>query len=286
MPVRRFHVTVLVARGRVRLLHHQTIVSHQFLVAPGELALVGEVVYGCAQPIGAMPLGDAAQFPQGILQSFAQALEAFREADRHRLPVRVGQDEVIRQVLERLAGDGHAQVVHRSEVRGAQPAGEVLLREENLLGRARRRPPLPHAPLQRPHLARLEAAWILALQPLEQRLGLECWFSFQLRRHLLPHAVERVRPRSPIARLTHLAGKLPHVSVPPCCLAIHAGLVCRSRQRLPSIQKTPKALHLTIRDPGHRKLLILGLAIVYARSSERAQLRGGWGIVIVVSGEK
>jgi hypothetical protein len=28
VPVRRFHVAVLVARGRVRLLHHQTIVIH------------------------------------------------------------------------------------------------------------------------------------------------------------------------------------------------------------------------------------------------------------------
>jgi hypothetical protein len=206
-----------------------------------------------------MTLGHTAQLPQCVLKSFTQTLKTLREADRHRFPVRVGQHEVIHQMIERLAADGHAQVIHRGKVRGAQSSGEVLLCEEDLLGRSGRGVPLPHPALQRPHLARLKAARIFALQPLEQGLGLQGWFTLQLRRHLLPHAVERVRPRSPVARLSHLAGKFPHISVPPCRLAIHAGLDSGNRQRLPISQKTPQTLHLTFRDPGHRKLLSWGL---------------------------
>jgi hypothetical protein len=40
VPVRRFHVAVFVARGRVRLLHHLPVVGHQLLVTPREFTLV------------------------------------------------------------------------------------------------------------------------------------------------------------------------------------------------------------------------------------------------------
>jgi hypothetical protein len=116
VPMRRFRVAVLVTRRRVRLLHHQAVMPRQLLVTSRELTLVRQVVHRRAQPIAAMPLGQAAQLPQRILQALAQTLETLREADRHRLPVRVGQHEVIHQVVERLTADGHAQLVHRCEV--------------------------------------------------------------------------------------------------------------------------------------------------------------------------
>lgn len=224
VPVRRLCVPVLVTRRRVRLLHHHAVVPHQLLVTLRELALVRQVVHRRAQAIAAMPLGQATQFPQRVLQPFTQTLKTLREADRHRLPVRVRQHAVIHQVLKRLAADGHAQVVHRGEVRGAQSAGEMDLGKEDFLGWARRRPPVLHAPLQRPHLTILEPIRVFLLQPLEQRLGLQLRFLFQLGRHFLPHAVERIGTRPPVAQPLDVAGQLPHVSVPPGRFAIHAGL--------------------------------------------------------------
>ena len=166
---------------------------------------------------------------------------------------------MINEVVERLAAEGHVQVVHRREVRGAELTGKVLLTEEDFLGRARRRPPLPHAALQRSHLARLEPIRIFPLQPLEQRLGLQRRFPLELGHDVGPHAVERIGAGSPIAWLIPVAGKFAHVSVPPCRFAIHAGLGRRRRQRLACLQEPPQPLHLTIRDPGHRKLLSWGL---------------------------
>jgi hypothetical protein len=127
-----------------------------------------------------MPLGHAAQFPQRVLQSFAQTLEALRKADRHRFPVRVRQHAVIHQVVERLTVDGHRQLIHRGEVGGAQSARSVHLREEDLLRGPSGRTPVPHAPLQRAELSILELTWIARLQPAEQRLGLERRFGFQV----------------------------------------------------------------------------------------------------------
>jgi hypothetical protein len=286
VPVRRFHVAVFVTRRRVRLLHRQAVVPHQLLVTPRELTLVRQVVHRRAQPIAAMPLRHAAQLLQRILESFTQTLETLREANRHRLPVRVGQHEVIDQMIERLTAEGYAEVVHRREIRSAQSAGKVLLAEEDFLGRTRRRPPLPHAALQRPHLARLEPIRIFPLQPLEQRLGLQRRFPLELGHDVFPHTVERIGPGSPIAWLFPVAGKFAHVSVPPCRFAIHAGLGRRRRQRLACLQEPPQPLHLTIRDPGHRKLLFHGACDSVRMFSGRAQLRCEWGVVIVVSGEK
>lgn len=176
---------------------------------------------------------------------------------------------MVHQVVERLTTDGHAQVVHRREVRGAQSAGEVLLREVNLFGRTRRRPPLPHPPLQRPQ-TRLEATRILGLQPLEQRLGLQHRFLFQPGRHFLPHAIERIRARPPVAWPLHLAGQHSHISVPPCRFAIHAGLARRRRQRLPRLQESEQTPNLTIHDLGHRKLLFAGACDSVRMSSAAA----------------
>jgi hypothetical protein len=117
--------------------------------------------------------GDTAQLGQGILQAVAEALEALGEADRARLPVRVGQHEVVDQVRERLAVDGHLQAAGVREVGGAQPAGFVDLAEEHLLGRPVQGTPLLDVPLQGAQLPVGKAARVLALQPLEHGLGLQ-----------------------------------------------------------------------------------------------------------------
>ena len=109
-------VAILVAMIRLDLLRRQAIVRHQPLVTLRELLLVRAVVYRQTHPIRAMPLWHTAQLPQRVLQTFAQAFKALRKADRRRLPVRVRQDEVIHQVIERSAVDGHTELVHRREV--------------------------------------------------------------------------------------------------------------------------------------------------------------------------
>ena len=77
-----------------------------------EQVAIAEVVHRGGEPIGAMHLGNPSQFPEGVLEPLAEALETLGEADRAGLPVGVGQDEVIDQVIERLAGERDVQVVH------------------------------------------------------------------------------------------------------------------------------------------------------------------------------
>jgi len=165
-------VAVLVTVARLDLLWNQRIMIHQSLVALRELLPLRGVVHRQAHPVGPVPLRHAAQFPQRVLQPFAQALEALREADRRRLPVRVRQHEMVDHVLERLPRNGHAQAAHAREVRRRQPTRLVHLREEHLLGRAMQRPPQVHLPLQGPQLPVGEAARVAALQFMQDRLGL------------------------------------------------------------------------------------------------------------------
>jgi hypothetical protein len=142
-----FDVAVFVAVASLNLLADHAVVGQQCLIPLCELFFIGEVVDGRAHAIGAMPLGHAAQSQQRVLQAFAEALEALREADRGRLPVRVGQHEMIDQVVEALPLDAHAQVVHRREIGGAEPSGLMNLREEDFLGRSGTGAPAANVPL-------------------------------------------------------------------------------------------------------------------------------------------
>src|SRR5690348_11234947 len=76
-------------------------------------------MHGQGHAIGAMPCGHATQLPESVLQPFTEAGEALREAERHMLPVRARQHEVVDQVREGLPRKGHLQRVHTAEVGGA-----------------------------------------------------------------------------------------------------------------------------------------------------------------------
>jgi hypothetical protein len=52
-------------------------------------------------------------------------------------------------MLKRDAGDRHLELAGVGDIGQAHPPRLVLLREEDLLGRAGQRPPLPDPPLQR-----------------------------------------------------------------------------------------------------------------------------------------
>jgi len=56
-----------------------------------------------------MPSRHAARLPHGPLKTFGKALERFRKTDARRLPIRVGQHEMVEQMRKRLASDRDMQ---------------------------------------------------------------------------------------------------------------------------------------------------------------------------------
>ena len=105
-------ISILVGLAGADGLRRQAVVGQQGAVTLLEQVAIAEVVHRGGEPIGAVRLGNPSQFPEGVLEPLAEALETLGEADRAGLPVGVGQDEVIDQVIERLAGERDVQVVH------------------------------------------------------------------------------------------------------------------------------------------------------------------------------
>src|SRR5271157_1316523 len=61
-----------------------------------------------------------------------------------------GQAEVIKSAVEKLAGNGDAEIGHLGEVRQSHPARRMLLAKDDLPIRTVHRPPSPDAALERP----------------------------------------------------------------------------------------------------------------------------------------
>jgi hypothetical protein len=199
MPMRRLDIAVFVGFPRLDLLPHNSVMFQQPLVTLREVPSLRQIVHGAAHPVAAVPLGHATQFPQRVLQAHTQALEALGETERHRLPVRVGQHEVIHQVIEGLPTDGHVQTAHVGEVRGTQSAGMMDLAKVHFLAGSARAAPLLQPPLQRPQLTLVKPSRILLLEPAPERLGLEARCQLQLLGHFRPNLGERVYACSPKA---------------------------------------------------------------------------------------
>ena len=109
VSVRRLGVAVLVRLPCVDPLAGHAVVGQQVAIPGLEFAGRREVVHGGGQTVAAVPPRHAAQFPHRILQAVGQRLERLRRTHRHRLPIRVGQHEVVDQVVEPPAGDGDVQ---------------------------------------------------------------------------------------------------------------------------------------------------------------------------------
>src|SRR6266849_4765725 len=116
-------------------LRLDSVIPHHPFIAPVELLQIAHVVHRARQAVGTVLGSHCSQFPDRVLPSFAEALQALRIADRARLPVRVRQHEVIHQVLERLPPERDPQLGHVREVRRAQPSRRVLLTEVHFLRR-------------------------------------------------------------------------------------------------------------------------------------------------------
>jgi hypothetical protein len=137
----------IVARRRHAVMRAQRLVAaRQILRRVGvKIAEIGR------QAVAAMLPGNAAQEPQGVLQSLGQRHKTFTaEHDMGVFEAGKGKTEVIEPMIERLAGDGDVKIAHVGEVGQSHPARRMLLTEDHLLIRAVQPPPRSDAPLQRP----------------------------------------------------------------------------------------------------------------------------------------
>ena len=142
------------------------------------------------QSVRLMSIRCSPELPHCILKAHTQAFEAFREAHRAPLPVRVRQHKVIEQVIEWLALDPYPEAIHVREVRLTKLAWLVPLLEKHFFRWTLERTPLLHPPLQRSKLPVLKLTRVTTLEILEQRLRLKAWVQLQLRANLLPHLFE------------------------------------------------------------------------------------------------
>jgi hypothetical protein len=149
-PMALFTIAVLMAARRVGRFALDAVVIEQPLIPRRELLRLAVRVDRQRQPIGAMMRRRTAQFPKRVLHPGAQVREILREAHHHVFPVRIRQHEMIQQMIEPLAGDGHLQTAHVREIRCPQSPRLMHLRKVDLLGGPMLRLPPPHAPLQGP----------------------------------------------------------------------------------------------------------------------------------------
>jgi hypothetical protein len=217
-------VTVLMARRRVGDLPLQAVMPQQRLIPLRERLPVCAGRNGGGEPVGAVRLRYAAQFPEGVLQAFTEALQALAEAQCAGLPVRVGQHEMEDEVRQGNAADGHFQAGAMSEVGGAQTARFVDLGEEDLFGRAVQGASFLEAALQGAQLAIGEASGIAVLQVGEQGLGLQSGVEPQHLVEVRPDVGEGVRPGAVVAvHASDLAGQLAEAAILAGGLGIEAG---------------------------------------------------------------
>ena len=243
-----FDIAILVGLSRLDRLAFEAIMREQSLVSPSEHLGVGIVVDRGAQAIGAVPARNPSQFPQGVLQAFAEALEALGEADGAGLPVGVGEHEVIDHVVERFAEDGDAEFGHAGEITLGEPPRLVNLREEHLLGRPFECAPLFDPPLQATELDVGEATGEAALQVVEERLGLEPRVEPEQFEKLRPYSLERVLPGPPGVGSVSLTGERVAVAVLACRFLVNFGPVGGIGQCGFGLEQLPQPPELTIGD--------------------------------------
>ena len=109
VAVRRLDVAVLVGLSGVDPLAGQTVVGQQVAVSGLEFSRRRVVVHRRGEAVAAVPSRHAAECVHGVLQPVGESLERFGHADAHGLPVRVGENEVVDHVVERLACDGDGE---------------------------------------------------------------------------------------------------------------------------------------------------------------------------------
>ncbi len=205
MPVRRFTVAVLVRLSDVDALTIHAVVREQVAIARLKLTRHRQIIHRRGQAVAAMAPRRTAEFPERFLQTVGQGLERLRRANIHRLPVRVGQHEVVHQVIERLPRDGDAQVVHVGEVRRPEIPGLMDLPEHDRAVRPGQGAPLTHPPLESPAMRVEKRPRMFPAQPVEQCLCQQPRLGPQPLFHGRPHIGKGIDPGPIGARLFALA---------------------------------------------------------------------------------
>jgi hypothetical protein len=243
-------VAILIGLAGPDRLAGQTVVPQECPVAVREyLRAIGARRDGRGHAVGAVDLGDAAQLPQRVLQPRAEAFECLGEAEGAGLPVGVGEHEVVDQVVEGHVVDGHAQVVAEGEVAGAQPSGMMHLGEEDFACRPFECPPAFDVPLQGTQLPVGEAFGELALEFLEQGLGLESRIEPELLQELRPDIGEGIGSCAVVSfHRSGLTGQHLEPAVLARGLRVHAGLVCRQLAGQSAEKEALESSHLLISD--------------------------------------
>jgi hypothetical protein len=221
VPMGALVVAVLVGLTHVDALTGQRVVVEQVLIAGAELALGREVVDGRGQAVTAVACRHATQFPQRVLEPIGEGLEGLGEAEGNRLPVGVGQDEMIEQVVERLPGDGDTQLVHGGEVGTGQIGGVMDLGELDIDGGSVRGLPVPDPALECAPVRVSECAGVLNLEPLEEGHGQQARFLFESRGDRVPDPGEGIGACAVGARLLVVAGQGGARAVLACGLVGH-----------------------------------------------------------------
>jgi hypothetical protein len=241
-------VAILVGLSRPDRLAFELVMREQSLVSPGEHLGFGLAVDRSGQAIGAVSPGDPSQFPQGVLQALAEALEALGEADGAGLPVGVGEHEVIDHVVEGHAEDGDAEFGHAGEVALGEPARLVDLGEEDLPGRPFEGPPLLDPTLQATELDVGESPRVAALQVEEEGLGLEARVEPEPFENFGPDVLERVLPGPPGVGDSPLTGQRVGVAVLACRLLVDFGPIGGLGEGGFGLEQLPQPPELTIGD--------------------------------------
>jgi hypothetical protein len=241
-------IAILVGLSRLDRLTFESIMLEQCLVSPSEHFRAGIAVDRGGHAIGAVSPGDSSQFPQGVLQALAEALEALGEADGAGLPVGIGEHEVIDQVVEGLAEDGDAELGHASEVALGEPPRLMNLGEEHLLGRSFEDAPEFDPPLQGPELDVGKPAREAALEVEEEGFGLEPRVEPEHFEQFGPDVLERVLPGPPGMGNSPLTGERVGVAVLACGLLVNAGLVGGLSQCVLGLDQLPQPPEQTIGD--------------------------------------
>ncbi len=239
-------VAIFVGLSRLDRLSFEAVMSEQCLVFMSKHVGFRVVIDRRRQAIGAVSRGDSSQFPQGVLQALAEALEAFGEADSTGLPVGIGEHEVIDQVVEGLAEDSDLELGHAGEVRFGEPPGLMDLSEKDLLGRPFEGSPLFDPPLQTTELDVGEPPRMAALQVEEEGLGLEPRVEPELIDEFEPDVLERVLPGPPGMRDSPLTGQRVGVAVLACRLLVNAGLIGGLSQGVFGLDQLPQPPEQTI----------------------------------------
>ena len=133
--VARLDVAVLLLRAdRRRPRLHPEVPHHRhvLLVERAVRGVAGDLVRRRRRVVGLVKARHAPELEQRRLHASAQRRQRLRRAHRRPLPIRVRQHRHAQQVREELAGERHAQLRRRREVRLRRLAGAVRLREPHL----------------------------------------------------------------------------------------------------------------------------------------------------------